>query len=499
MDGGAPARYRKANATPDPDSMPRLLLPRLALLLAAFVVVPIARAQSAATHTKAIWGVAFSADERFVATASSAELRLWSLPDGALACRLDGAYWGADAVADGGSSFLVTVNDYVMTGGGRKVPQRAFRVDAATCAQTPVALGTAPSGPVTLVPAVASPGQRVTLAGGRVVAGSFRVAAIATPTATYTCAADSRPVRNRSYSAYRTTYERVTSGGRPERLAQMDEAGCGTLALTPDGRFLTDTSGGIVIDLRRKRLTLKPDLWTATTIGIDAAGERAAVGFKGGYTVYDLGSGRQREAVRSDGTDYVSPTLRFVAFASGFLERPLVQVQPVGGQMISLDDARSRAGADATVAAREAEVQARADGIRRLREAEAAESARNRAASEARVASLRSLVENAIGPVSVSTTLRQIQYQGAYDWIVVDLKRGDTVVLATLAAQTATFTITDPGRGIEISLPPDPTPFRVDGYAIVRTRMDQDVSGNLFVRSDGLPVHVFVVPAANRR
>ena len=475
-------------------------------------------AQEPATHSSGVWGVTFARDEASVATVARGEVRVWMLPSGVLACRLDGPFGNARVEPDGPAGFLVVTTPRT---DGRIEPTDAYRLDVATCARTPVALApglvgannlftfvvTAPDGrqlpggfstPAGSVLAIRSTGSAFTveLPGGHRLASASRPFALEDGDTVYTCTAEGR----------RFLFHRTRAGGRPESLGRIDQneygnRGCGTLALTPDRRLLLNAAGGTVVDLGRRRVRFDGEAGLGTSMAIDDVRGQAFVAGPNGVTVLDARSGRSLNNLNSGSGSYgyVSPGGAYIALSNSVWARPLVQIRPRSGSDIALDDARSRSAADILVARNEAETQARADEARRRQVAEAAADAELTRAAEALVAGLGSVIERVDGRVSVRATLRQIQYQGGYDWIAVALRRGDVVVLATQAARTATFSIKDVARNIEVSLPATTAPGLFDGYSIARTRMDTDVSGDLVVQSNGLPVHVFVVRAADVR
>jgi hypothetical protein len=468
------------------------------------------QSQGAATHSTNVWDVAFANDELSVATTARGELRIWSLPSGQLACKIDGSYYAARVRADGIAGYHVTIVDYDMRSSAQAA-QRAFRLDPTSCAQTPVAFIAGATGsysPVLWV--VRAPDGRILPNGfatapesrleirsagqGYVVSvqNGARLESVRQPSATdlgsvmYACTSTDK----------KREYHRAQADGRFERIGQADVSkygmgACGALRVTPDGKFLTDAGAGAIIDLDRKRVIASYPLSQSTSVGVDVGTGRAAFGFSAGAVIVDLGSGRDAGRLGGSSTyGYVSPTIAYIAIASSLVSRPLVELRTRSGSTIALDDARSRQGADILMAGREAERVAREARDRREREAAEAERARQAAAREARHAAVRSIVERSVGTISQSATLRQIQYQGGYDWIEVSLNIGDVVVLASEDDGAVTFSIND-GTKVISSDPNSGLP--TSGFQIVRTTLIAAINGKVMVNGRGSVVHVFIV------
>ncbi len=472
------------------------------------------QAQGAATHSTAVWDAVFARDEASIATVARGEARIWALPSGQLACRLDGNFYSARIATDGESGYHVTLVS-ASTNTSNQAVLRAFRIDPATCAQTPamvVAGATGGYSPVQYV--VRAPDGRV-LQNGFATAPDSRLVirpegrgyTIQTPdgarlesetvphaleagSTTYTCTLSDRKV----------IYSRV-NGTRVEKIGEVKvnsygAGGCGALALSRDSTMLL-SNGGAVIELRRKKVLVSIPGTQITSVGADGAAGRAAIGGSHGVTMADLGSGKATftaggGSIRSG---YASPTTLWFAVASDLISRPQVRLESRRFPNITLDDSRSRPAADVMVANREREVRERAEAIARARAAEAAEGARLSAAFDARVDSLKRDVTRRYGPVAVYATLRQIQYKGAYDWISVNLKQGDIVALASEGDGIVTFSVSDGVREVRTERTSNqPT----TGFMLSVAEIVADISGNLLVKGYGGLVHVFIVPKGRR-
>lgn len=484
------------------------------LAVATVVGSSLLQAQGAATHSTAVWDAVFARDETSIATVARGEARIWSLPSGQLACRLDGNFYAARIGTDGESGYHITLVS-ASTGGSNERVLRAFRIDPITCAQTPatvVAGATGGFSPVQYV--VRAPDGRVLQNGFAtspdsrlVIRPEGRGYIVQTPdgarlesetvpnaleagSTTYTCTLSDRKV----------TYSKVT-GTRIEKIGEVKvdsygAGGCGALALSRDSTMMF-SNGGAVIDLRRKKVLVSMPGTQITSVGADVAAGRAAIGGSSGVRVTDLGSGKETFTAGGGGirSGYASPTTLWFAVASDLISRPQVRLQSNRLPNVTLDDARSRPAADVMVANREREVRERAEAIARSRVAEAAEGARLSAAFDARVDSLRRVITRRFGPVSVYATLRQIQYQGAYDWIFVNLRKGDIVALASDGDGIITFSVSDGLRRVSTERN---TNQPTTGFMVSAAEIVADISGNLLVRGSGGLVHVFIVPKGGR-
>jgi hypothetical protein len=484
----------------------------MAMLLGAPCTVT---AQGAASHSSNIWEVVFARNDASVATVARGEVRIWSLPSGRLACRLDGSYTGGRVVADGESGFHVTL---VNADDAALSPESAFRVDPTTCMRTIVPLipGAArryvsgqtvvrtPDDRILPRGFATPPDSRVMirslrdryvaeLPGGARIEGERRVTALDAGEFIYVCAQSAR--RD-------LTYHRVAQNGRIEKISDIkaDRSGmaaCGVLSLSVDSTALLDAGAGALIDLRRKKVLITEAMSQPTSMGADLATGRMALGHANGVIVYDLQS--KREVARygeANSFGFVSPSATWIALASSAIARPLVTLQSPRFASVELDDMRSRPGADRVVAEREAEVRERNERNRREQDRDAAEQAQRQAEFQQRVAAMRLIVEARYGRVSTYATLRQIQYQGAYDWIVVDLKQGDVVALASERDGVVTFRVNDGTRIISTAAEPSsPT----SGFQIASTTLSADIKGNLDVQGRGGLVHVFIVRRADVR
>jgi hypothetical protein len=469
-------------------------------------------AQGAATHSSNVWRVTFSRNDSSVATVARGEVRIWALPSGTLACRLDGAFDGARVATDGESGFHVTL---LSIDGNWQRATRAFRVDPVTCRQTPAPLidglkgGYAPIKYVVRLPDGRDlPNEFATARDSRLAINSLgkgwvvetpsgvrlesenAATALEVGSVVYACTATPRKV----------TYHRVTAEGRVDRIGESNAdsySGCGALSLSVDSTVLLNVGDGAAVDLRRKRVLVSHSMPQATSVGIDADQRRLAVGHATGVVVVDVGSRRLVQQL-SDGLTpgTVSPTGEWMAIAGGVVSRPLVRLEGRSHPNIVLDDARSRQAADILVAREEGERRARAEAARQAQVRDDEASARGRANATARLDLLRQNVESRIGKVLMFATLRQIQYQGPYDWVRVDVKQGDVLVLASEGDGVVGYSITD-GTRTERG---DRRAGDVrEGFMMVRSTMISDISGNLLVQGRGAPVHVFLIRKADAR
>lgn len=471
-------------------------------------------AQGAATHSSNVWGVMFARDEQSVATVAKGEVRIWALPSGQLACRLDGNYYGARLIADGASGFHITFVSYDR---GSMQPIRAIRIDGTTCTQTPVPVmaGTtgsyapvryvvrAPDGRFLPNEFATPPDSRLTIRTGGVgfvveTPTGTRVESELVPTALdagttwYACTATKSKI----------TYHRMSGTGRAEKVGESDAdrygmSACGPLSLSADSTVLLNVGDGAAIDLRRKRVMLAYPLSQSTSVGIDVSAGRMTVGFGNGAVVLDLHSKKPVSRLGGSSTfGYVSSGATWIAVASNLVARPLVELVSPRFPAIVLDDARSRPAADILVASREAEIRAREQAAREAQARDDADRARGRAAFDARQQQLRQIVERMFGPVAMYVTLKQIQYQGAYDFVHVDLKTGDLLILASEGDGVVGYSISDGTR----TLTGDRSVGDVsEGFKMVRSTITDDISGSLMVKGRGALVHAFLIRRANVR
>ncbi len=489
---------------------------RLRALLPFACVFPVPLlAQGAATHSSNVWDATFARDERSVATVARGEVRIWALPSGKLACRLDGAYYGARIATDGASGYHVTLLD-----NDRNVhrPQRAFRVDPATCAQAPAPVmagltgayvavqryvvrtpdgrvlqnGFATAPDSRLVIRSASSGYTVEMPGGVRLESASMPTALESGDSTYVCTSTPKNL----------TYHRVTNGRRVEKVGESDQdrygmSGCGALSLSADGGVLLNVGHGAAIDLERKRVLVTRAVSAPTSIGLDAARQRLTIGSASGTTVVDVRSGKHVGGSGASGEyGYVSVTGEWAAIASSFITRPLVQIIGRTQPNVVLDDAQSRPAADVLDATRAAEIRAREVAERAEAARVASENARIRASNEALFQKHRLMIETGVGKTSVAATLRQVQYQGAYEMLPVTVSIGDMLVLVTDRDGTIGYRISD-GRLLLTGERSDRD--LTSGFAITRSEMTGNVSGTLEVQGRGGPVYVFVVRKADRK
>jgi hypothetical protein len=484
------------------------------MLLCALSTGTAALAQGAATHSSNVWGVVFARNDSSVVTVARGEVRIWALPSGQLACRLDGDYYSGEVATDGESGYHITFERYDR---GRKYPIRAIRIDGGTCAQTaaPLVAGvtggysplrfivTAPDGRRLPNGYATSPDSRLTIRSaskGYVVETptGTRVESEGTPTALdagttwYACTATTKA---------KITYYRMTGTGRAEKIGEIDPnrygmSACGPLSLSVDSTILLDGGEGSAIDLRRKRVLISEPTTTSTSMGIDVGAERMAIGFNGGVAVYDLKSRKMVSRYGgSSNLGYVSPSASRFAIASTLIQRPLVEVVSLrGGRGVTLDDTRSRSAADILMAGREAETRAREAADRREREREEAERARIRAEAEARLERVRRVVAATAGTPSVSNELRRRRYQDEYDSMRLSVQIGDLLLLVSESDGVVGYTLTDDEK--VLSSESDPSKATT-GFKISRSTMKLNMSGILRVQGRGAPVFVFLVRKAD--
>ena len=481
-------------------------------IAAALLCAARGTAQRAATHSTSVWSVTFARNETSVATVARSELRLWAIPSGALACRLDGLSENARVIPDGETGFHVTL----LRGDLR--PIRAFHVEPATCAQsdTPVMAGAVgfylglqflvslPNGRIAPREFATSASSKVavsrmgstynvTLPSGDVVPSESMATALDAGTAIYVCTASRRNI----------TYYRATLTGPSEKIAESDadrdgNSGCGTLALARDSTLLLNSGDGAVVDLRRKRVIVSYPV-TATSLGIDAARERLTIGYEKGVLIVDVRS-RKPLSSRSDGNTkgYVSLTGNWTAIASSLTERPLVQLEARTHEVITLDDARSRPAADVMVASREAEVRERDAAARRERERQTVAQAQTDASMAARTAVITRDIAARYGLPQLYALMSQRRVAGAQESLPVDLKRGDMVVIVSDQDGVVTFNVSNDGnRSFRTARRPD---MPVTGYGEAGSLVVEDIAGTLLLNGTGYALaHVFVVPRANVR
>ena len=482
----------------------------LAVALPSYVA-----AQGAATHSSNIWDVTFARDEASVATVARGEVRVWVLPSGKLACRLDGDYYGAQITTDGASGYHITL---VETNRNVHRPKRAFRVEPATCAQVavPVVEGTtgsyvaaqryvvrAPDGRILPNGFATAPDSRLMIRSAATgftieTPGGARLESSAMPTAleagatTYVCTSTPKKI----------TYHRITGERRVEKVGESDAdrygmSGCSTLSLSADSSILLNVGDGAAIDLDRKRVLVTYPVSAPTSIGLDAARQRLTIGSSSGTTVVDVRSGKQvGGSGRGSQHGYVSHTGEWMAIASDLISRPLVSITGRSQPNVVLDDAQSRPAADILGARREEEIRVREAAEKAEAARAAAARAEARAYAVARQQRLREIVERMIGPAELAVTLRQIQYQGAYDFIPVTVRVGDVLVLVSERDGVVGYSISD---GAQILRGERTTDQSTEGFTIARSTMTGNVSGNLLVQGRGAPVYVFLVRQANVR
>lgn len=482
---------------------------RRAVLLTAMLTPLAAHAQRAATHSSNIWGVTFARDEASVATVARGEVRIWALPSGQLACRLDGSYYNARIATDGEAGYHITFVDY---SNGDMRALRAVRINAATCAQTAVpvisgAMGRwdgaryvvrAPGGrvlhngfatPVDSRVTVTRTGGSYTIAvaGGPSLESADLPSVVDVGSAVYTCTTRE--------SGGEFTYHRIAGDGRPEKVgsAKPDRYGagaCGELSVSSDTTQLLDASG-TVIDLRRKRVLANYAMSQPTSVGVDNAAGTMTVGHGSGAVVVDLKSGKPTGQTGGNSTaGYVSPRATWTAIASSLIARPLVELRSARFSGVVLDDARSRPAADILGAQREAETQARLERERREAAEREAERARQRAALDARAQVFMKQISADIGPVDHYRTLRWVDAFGRYEATDIALRRGDVLVLASEVDGTVTYRITAGERYAESSGGRQLT----SGRAMTHTVVSEDIQGSLQVSAGRGLVFVFVVP-----
>jgi len=485
-------------------------------LLCAVSTGTAATAQGAATHSSNVWDVIFARNDSSVVTVAKGEVRIWALPSGQLACRLDGDYYSGRVATDGEAGYHITFVSYDR---GTMRPIRAIRIDGGTCAQSaaPLVTGatggyaplrfivTAPDGRRLPNGFATPPDSRLTIrsvGNGYVVESptGTRVESEGTPTALdagttwYACTATAKS---------KITYYRMAGTGRAEKIGEIDPDGygrsaCGPLSLSVDSTILLDGGEGAAIDLRRKRVLMSNPTATSTSMGIDVGAGRMAIGFNGGVVVYDL---KSRKLVSRFGGSinigYVSRTASWFAIASSLVQRPLVEVVSLrGGRGVTLDDARSRSAADILVAGREAEIRAREQAARQERERDDAERARGRAEAEARLQRFRGMVEQRVGTPSIARELRQIRYQGDYEVMSLSVRIGDVLVLVSERDGVVGYTLTDDVKVLRSVSDPS---YATTGFSMPRSTMEANMSGILNVQGRGAPIYVFLVRKADVR
>lgn len=442
--------------------------------------------QGPATHSSNVWSATLARDDSSVATVALGEVRIWSLPSGSMACRLDGNFYGAYIETSGDRGYHVTFINR------EQRPTRAIVVDGHDCSQR--------SAEATMERGRHSVGTRL------VVRRANDGWTVQTPTGT-TVSSNSRPttldVGDTWYACTMTeknkiVYFRLTGAERPEKIGETDPNGfksCGPLALSADSTMLLNAGAGSAIDLRRKRVLVSSGASEPTSVGIDAARRQLIVGHGSGVDFVDVKSGERtwsRGGVNMFG--YTSVSATWYAIRSAGTARPLVELTSPQHRGVVLDDQRSRQGADILVAREEAEVRARNDSVRRVREAEAAENARIRASNEALFQQHRQLVEGRHGRIAVSARLRQVQYQGAYEFIPISVSVGDLLVLVSDRDGTIGYSISD---GTQILRGERTAENATSGFAVTRSTITGNVSGNLIVQGRGAPVYVFLIRKAD--
>ena len=447
-------------------------------------ILPLAAsAQRAATHSSNIWGVTFASDEASVATVARGEMRIWSLPSGQLACRLDGNYYSAAVAADGPSGYHVTFMEY---NNGRKRALRAVRVNATTCAQTPA--------PVDSRVQIERSGDGYTIA----VAGRQQLESADMPTAheqgstLYTCT--TRETRGEF------TYHRIEGDRRPEKVgsAKPDRYGagaCGDLTLSPDGAYLLDAAG-TVVDLQRKRVVVSYSRSQPTSVGFDPEARVMVAGHGSGAVTVDAGSGKPTAQVGGSSMHgYVSPRATWIAIASSLIARPLVELQSRRFGRVVLDDARSRPAADILGAQREAETKARLERERREMEAIEAERARRLGVTQASAERFMQQIASQIGIANNYSVLRHRGSAGGYETMDIRLGVGDVLVLGSEEDGNVEYQVTD-GTHLLRSIG---RRERTSGRALTQTVITEAIEGTLNVFAGKAPVWVFVVRRSARR
>lgn len=481
----------------------------IALALLSAASASMASAQRAATHSSNIWAVTFTRNEATVATVARGEVRIWTLPSGQLACRLDGSYYSARVAADGEAGYHITFLDYV---NGRTRASRAVRVDPATCAQTPVALPTGAGGasrysyeaPGEARVVVAPDGERYTIA----VAGQVQLESADLPSAfeagntVYTCT--TREQRGEF------TYHRIDGDRRPEKLGSVKPnrygaGACGQLSIMTDGAdgaYLLDAAG-TVVDVRRKRVLASYAMSQPTSVGLDMEAKVMIAGHGDGAVTVELGSGKPTARVGGSSMHgYVSPRATWVAIASSLIARPLVELQSRRFGTIVLDDARSRPAADVLDATRAAETEARLERGRReiaaleaRRAAAAAERDRERAVLATSAQRFMRQIADDIGQAVDHGVLRHRGAQGGYETMEISLKQGDVLVLGSEEDGNVDYHLTD-GTRVLRSIG---RRALTSGRALTQTIVSQDIEGTLTVVAGRGPVWVFVVERKSRR
>lgn len=464
-------------------------------------------AQGAATHSSQVWSVTFARNESSVATTAKGEVRLWALPSGQLLCRFDGNFYGADMATDGESGYRMTMIEFDRR--GRRAIQ-AFRVDSDTCGRvaTPVVEGavgsstwaqapdgrilpngfvTAPDSPVSI--RYTSPTFVVEVRGGVPLESELKPSVLDAGQVIYAC----------TRSKKKLTYHRIVGDRRIEKLGDSDpdefgHSSCGPLVLSADSSMLFNLGDGAVVDLQQKRILVAFPVSQPNSMGLDAARQRLTIGSNSGALTIDVRSRKLIAQVRDQSDGYTSLTGRWLAVSSMSMTRPVVTVRGTTGSDIVLDDARSRPAADARDASREAEIRAREAADRRERERVVAAREAERVFVAERNRRFLARVTAAFGTPTVFTTLRQVQYQGAYEMLPMSVAAGDVLVLLSEYDGVVGYSISDGRQQLSGEKSASDA---TSGFQMVHSTLTGTLTGTLLVSARGSPVYVFLVPKAN--